>query len=414
MPISPSSAQKLENTAIQPLSPEVLLLSRIKVKAAENLTRLPNYTCLQTIERARRAPHARRFEPLDTLRLEVALVEGKELFSWPGAGKFEERGIGEIVGPGAAIGNGSFALHARSVFISRAPTFMHIGETNLNGQRTVRYYYHVPQMLSRFQIRVGEHQALVEYHGFFWVDAETLDLLRLEVHVDNIPPDLDLAEASDTMEYHRVPIGDTDFLLPQSSELVMVDLAGNASRNRTQIGACRQYAGESKLSFVESTADLPLPAPRVKPISLPPGVSLEVRLQTPIRSGHSATGDPVTALVAHDVRKDGEIVVPKGAVLTGRITRLEKRKGLDDYYIVGLDFSSIEFDEGRGEFRAKLQNAGLAQPPRSGPSRSRGAFRQEVEGDTAISGDAKTGGFFVVRSSRVSLPRGHSMLWRTE
>src|SRR5260370_338776 len=170
----------------------------------------------------------------------------------------------------------------------------------------------------------------------------------------------------------------------------MIDLAGNANRNRTQIGACRQYAGESKLSFVESTPDAPLPAPPIKPISLPAGVTLEVRLQTPIQSGRSATGDPVKGIVAHDVRKDGDIVVPKGAVLTGRITRLAKRKGQDDYYIVGLDFSSIEFDEGRGEFRAKLQNAGLAQPSRSGPARGRGAFRQEVDPDTTISDDPKT------------------------
>jgi hypothetical protein len=246
------------------------------------------------------------------------------------------------------------------------------------------------------------------------VDAETLDLIRLEVHVDNIPPTLDLAEASDTMEYRRAQIGDSDFLLPQSSELVMIDLAGNANRNRTQFTGCRQYAGESKLSFVESAPAVEPLAPPVKPIiSLPAGLTVEIRLQTPIQSGRSATGDPVTALVAHDVRRDGDIVVPKGAVLAGRITRLEKRKGLDDYYIVGLDFSSIEFDEGRGDFRAKLQNAGLGQSAR-GVGRSRDAFRQEVDGDTAISGDAKTGGFFVVRSSRVSLPRGHSMLWRTE
>ena len=96
IPISASIAQ--------PLPPEVLLLGRIKAKAAENLQRLPNYTCTQTIERSHRNAKSRKFELLDTIRLEVALVEGKELFSWPG-GKFEEKGIGEIVGAGGAIGN---------------------------------------------------------------------------------------------------------------------------------------------------------------------------------------------------------------------------------------------------------------------------------------------------------------------
>ena len=403
-------------SAAQDLPPETLLLARIKAKAAENLRRLPNYTCTQTIERTRRMAKARKFEPVDTLRLEVALVSGKELFSWPGAGRFDDRGIGEIVGRGAAIGNGSFATHARSIFLSRYPKFTYVGDATLNGRRAVRYDYRVPQMLSGYQIHIGDNRAFVEYHGSFWVDADTLDLIRLEVRADNPPPNLNLAEATDTMEYHRMRIGDGDFLLPKSSELVMIDLFGNANRNRTQFSACRQYAGESKLSFVESSPDAaaPVPAAPVKPISLPAGVTIEVRLQTQIQSGRSATGDPVTALIARDVKKNGEIVASKGAVLTGRITRFEKRKGpQEDYYILGLDFSTIEFGAAQGEFRAKLQDAGLAPNGRGGPGRGQAAVRRQIIDDASLPDDSKTGGAMVLRGSYVSLPRGHTMLWLT-
>lgn len=407
LPTSPSAAQDLP--------PETLLLARIKAKAAENLRRLPNYTCTQTIERTRRMAKARKFELVDILRLEVALVEGKELFSWPGAGRFEDRGIGEIVGRGAAIGNGSFATHARSIFLSRSPKFTYVGDATLNGRGAVRYDYRIPQMLSGYQIHVGPNQAFVEYHGSFWVDADTLDLIRLEVRADNPPPNLNLIEATDTMEYHRMRIGDSDFLLPQSSELMMIDLAGNANRNRTQFSACRQYAGESKLSFVEAPPDVTAPAPAapVKPISLPAGVTVEVRLQTQIQSGRSATGDPVTALIARDVKKNGEIIAPKGALLTGRITRLEKRKGTqEDYYVLGLDFSTIELGAASGEFRAKLEDAGLA-PNGRGPSRSQVARRQQIIDDDPPSDGSKTGGAMVIRGSRAFLPRGHTMLWLT-
>src|SRR5215472_16191853 len=123
------------------------------------------------------------------LRLEVALVDGKELFSWPGAGRFEDRGIGEIVGRGAAIGNGSFATHARSVFLSHAPKFTYVGAATLNGRRAIRYDYRIAQMLSGYQIHVGDHQAFVAYHGSFWVDADSLDLIRLDVRADDLPPE---------------------------------------------------------------------------------------------------------------------------------------------------------------------------------------------------------------------------------
>ena len=59
-------------------------LPRIREKMAEVLLRQPNYTCTETIERTRQMVGSRtRIE--DTLRMEVALVGGKEMFAWPGS-----------------------------------------------------------------------------------------------------------------------------------------------------------------------------------------------------------------------------------------------------------------------------------------------------------------------------------------
>jgi hypothetical protein len=57
---------------------------------ADNLARLPNYTCVQTIERSHRAARKKIFERQDLMRLEVALVGGQERFAWPGAKRIEE------------------------------------------------------------------------------------------------------------------------------------------------------------------------------------------------------------------------------------------------------------------------------------------------------------------------------------
>src|SRR6266545_4629161 len=72
---------------------EVLLLARIKQKMKTNLLQVPNYTCLQTIEREHRTPRGRDFKPLDVIRLEVAQVDNKEMFAWPGGGRFEEASL---------------------------------------------------------------------------------------------------------------------------------------------------------------------------------------------------------------------------------------------------------------------------------------------------------------------------------
>src|SRR5579859_2769489 len=109
------------------LSPDLELLTKIRVHELEQLHGQPNYTCVETVERSQRSSATRKFALLDTLRLEVALVGPKELFAWPGAKKFEDIDLSDMVGRGA-IGNGAFALHARAVFEGRSATFTHRGE----------------------------------------------------------------------------------------------------------------------------------------------------------------------------------------------------------------------------------------------------------------------------------------------
>ncbi|MGH9630303.1 MAG: hypothetical protein ACRD7E_18465, partial [Bryobacteraceae bacterium] len=188
-------AQNLPPDALPPdalpsaLPPEVLQLARVRNRMSEILTRLPNYTCLQTIERMRRRAPARKLELVDMVRLEVALVNGNELFSWPGAGYFEDTEISDMV-QGGAIGNGNFALHARSVFMSASPSFTYIGEQDWKGRPALRWDYSVPLNLSGYTLKMGPVEARTAYRGSFWVDADSLDLIRLEVHGVNIPAQL--------------------------------------------------------------------------------------------------------------------------------------------------------------------------------------------------------------------------------
>jgi hypothetical protein len=395
------------------LTSETLLLARIKVKMSENLSRLPNYTCLETIERSRRRAPSRRFRLVDTLRLEVALVGGKELFSWPGASAFEEKELRDMVG-GGAIGNGNFGLHARSVFLSSSPTYTYIGEVSRDGRSSIRYDYQVPQMRSGYRIRVGSKEAIVGYHGSFWVDAKSLDLLRLEVHADDIPPYLEISSAGDEMEYKRVAIGEGNFLLPRSSVLTMTDVRGNVSRNHTLFTECRQYTGESFLSFGDPPPEVPRATPEpVTEVELPQGLVIELHLTTPVDGEQSAVGDPISAVVAANAKKKGKVIIPKGAVATGRLVRLEKRPGDFDYYVVGVRFSTIEFGNHRAAFLARLEDAGSPVQIGGRVSMSLVPGRRVIFQEPAAEQWTNVGVFYV-RASRLRLTRGLRMIWRTE
>ncbi len=90
------------------------MLERIRIRVAERLGKLPNFTCLETVERSTRAKGGRA-QLLDTIRLEVALVDGQEMFAWPGSQKFEHKDLRELVS--GTISNGQFAMLAQSVFL---------------------------------------------------------------------------------------------------------------------------------------------------------------------------------------------------------------------------------------------------------------------------------------------------------
>jgi hypothetical protein len=387
------------------LPPDLLRLSRIRERMARNLDHLPNYTCRQTIQRSRRRAPSRRFEFQDTLRLEVALVEGKELFAWPGAARFEDRDIAEMVG-GGAIGNGSFALHARSVFLSNVPAFTWRGEEIRSGRVTLRYDFKVPQFRSGYTVKVGQAKAIVGYHGSFWVDETSLDLIRLEIFADDIPPYLPLTSASDAMEYRIARIGESDFNLPASSELVMVDTEGGESRNVTQFNNCRQYSGESTLSFAEAPTETAESPAAPLELRVPAGVLLDTALDGPIDSANAAAGDEITATLRSAVKKNKQVLVPKGAVLHGRITRLAKR---DATFLVSVDFQELTFEHSRATLKVTLSEVGPIlgmRNPRLGRLPSAGAEYGIVENDPS-------GPTFFVRAGRLLLPRGTRLVFET-
>ncbi len=335
--------------------PDLLTLARIKTVMTETLARQPNYTCIQQVERSRRRLPKRRFQLHDVLRLEVALVDGKEMFAWPGSRRFEQTDLTEMIADGA-IGTGDFALHARAVFHSSAPVFKYAGQSEMRGRQVERFDFSVTRLNSGYHIKSPGHEAVVGYHGSLWADVASQELVRLEVNADNIPEELGISAARDVMDYDRMKIGASEFLLPSASELTMTDLAGNESRNRTQFKACRQYTGESIVTFdapppdENASAAQNVESAAAQTVELPPGSVLEAHLASGIDS-NSAVGDPIQAVLDQKLKIKHGLSLDKGTKLSGRILRLEIQ---GEYTLLNLQFSEIEQHAGRSPVLARL------------------------------------------------------------
>jgi len=335
------------------------LLARIQAKAGENLQRMPDYVCVQTVDRAHRSTAKEAFKTLDTLRLQVALIGNREQYAWLDARKFDDRELRDLVGRGA-IGTGNFALHAKHVFQPRVAEFKVRGEVTHQGRRALRYDYEVPWDNSSYRIRNPPHEEVVPFRGSFLVDAETLDLLRLEVTSDEIPPELGLDRVSTTLEYERAKIGALECLLPKSSELTLVALDGSESRNRTKLGDCRQYTTESKLSFEAPPADTTVPVESAEPPDLQARMTMELSLESDIALATAGVGDPLRAVLVRPLRDGERVLAPAGSVALGNIVRLEKQGQPFDHYEIALEFHTLETGQGRYEYLATMTDAGPA------------------------------------------------------
>jgi hypothetical protein len=154
-----------------------------------------------------------------------------------------------------------------------------------------------------------------------------------------------MCRVEDVMDYHRVKIGDGDFLLPETSKMTVLFNDGQESQNETRYSGCREYGAESTISFDDTTtgvsaADLKTTAAQ----RLPPNLRLQIGLKSPIHSETAAAGDEVTAIVLRDVKdvRDAKDVARANDIVHGRILRLEQFMLPTPRWVVAIRFNRIE------------------------------------------------------------------------
>jgi hypothetical protein len=295
------------------------------------------------------------------------------------------------------IGNGLFTGFAREVFSPAKATYHFAGENNVAGRLLLRYDYQVSLLVSNYQLKsLGE--AIVGYHGSFWADPKTFDLVRLEVQADDIPWAVGVVAASTRIDYGPVRIGATDVVLPQSAEMTMLLPDDWEDRNNIAFTHCKEYGVESAISFDAPPASPSIAPPPPREIEIPAGQALTTRLETVLDSNISVRGDRVSARVETDVKYKGAVLVPHGTIVTGRIRTFDRYLSAH-YFLVALEFYRFELPRGPVRFFAEMQKI---IPPLGGAHLA-------VVSKPELPGVAT----FSIKGDAVLLPPGTRMVWKT-
>jgi hypothetical protein len=416
----------------QDLPPEVLTLARIRDRVREALERLPDCTCVETVARFRK-PAGKKFKPLDRAVLQILFSGGKELFAFPGDTRWETNPSAFLTS--GMMSNGLFALHLKAIFLDSRPIIRYKGDESPTGRREARYDFHMSRMVSGYTIQRAAASGVVAVRGSFWADPETYDLRRLEFHADEIPPELLYADISTTIDYNRVRIGESDVLLPQTADVRTTGVDGEESRNLIEFTHCQEFHAESTLAFGAARDAAPGAGPAATPPppaaaegKLPPELRIAVALSTPL-DDHATVGALIQGKVVGSVTQKGKVLVPDGALVEGRIRRLERYSDAGDYFIVALEFTRLETPGGNLRFYADLQDVdrreGVEMVLRntthvdSGGFQSAGQRLDSVTWENASSQRIWTRevpgvGTFFVRGSSFSLPPGFKTVWKTQ
>jgi len=225
----------------------VIALSRIKHHTRDDLQRIPNYVCLETVDRYEAHP-GKGFQKRDTLHLQVAEVDGKELTAPAEADRLD---VGDLrsFAPTGTIGTGAFSSTAFNLFVSDNGRTTGWEREEAAGSSTWRFDFEISERESGFRVTSSNETAVVGERGSFRADAKTFDLLRLETEAVDIPLRLGLLEVSTRIEYHRVRIGKVDVLMPKSAEHVLISANGARNRNEITFSGCREYRTDSVIKF---------------------------------------------------------------------------------------------------------------------------------------------------------------------
>lgn len=382
------------------------------------LNNLPAYTCVETIAREQKDAKQRKPRALDIVQVDVGVGREAEIYSWPGEQTFSSSDLGGLVGQGF-LETGFFHTFASNLFVSNGAMVRAAGEQVLQGREAIRFTYNFPSLTNNWNINWMGSRGVIGQSGEFWVDKQTLTLLRMDVIGNDFPPNLPLKAIRLEMRYETLSIEHKTVLIPSSAEVLATEVTGTTYRDLVSFSQCHVFEVESKISSSAESLAQAVKTYEAHREALPSGLDIPITMESEIRANTAKVGDAITARLNRAVKISAELTVPRGATVRGRIREFRKVQDPPDTYQVGLEFNEIEWPGHIGIFFAepvKLQQiAGLSSLFSRGTMRtSNVAAGLLTQSTTENIRPAEMPGIatFFLGASHV-IPKGFQMAWRT-
>ncbi len=419
MPAEPAAAPALitssEGESAQPnrsgLPSQPGAVSRLlQDRNAALLVKTPDHTCLESISRARLDTRG-QLHGAETVRVEIAIAGGKEIYTQAGGKRFTNEGLADMLGYTFST-TGLFSSIARALIAGNDIAIEPAGKEVLNGESVFRYNFHILPGAKGWSIQYGKESGEAGEEGWFLVASESLILRRVVVQAIDIPRELKLKNLRTVIDYEPVTIAGRRVLLPDVAQVSVEEKSGIHRVSRIFFDHCRVFGSESALSFDADAGHAQNNRQSQRP-GIPPDLNVAVLLGSPLSLAVAAANDVVRATVAQPVLSNGHEIIARGAMVEGHV-RL--RRG-ENAVVIELD--RVQTLSGWAPFYAHLvslaSNIPQARTDREDTRRganppARKSADSAMLADPEIPGVAKIS--FLSRSAE--LPAGTQMIWKTE
>lgn len=406
-----------------------LVVERAALKIRATSQTLPNFTCVETITRVFFRPASTLRRPCaevlwgrqhptldlvlhpwstDRLRLDVTMTKQGELFSWAGARVFNDADVTRLVRDGP-ISTGAFGAFLIGVFQHDPAKFQFVRSLTADGGTLLEYAYQFPAADSNYKLRMpaaADSWYFTPYSGTFQVDAETYEVVRLEVSTPELPRAVDTCMMTTALDYSPVRIGRSEVMLTSEMRQRWVEPDGSEIENTTAFSSCREYTGESTVTYysVDDGGSTDTGGrTQSSPEPIPAGLRMTFALASPIAADSAAAGDPFHARLTEDLRDSRhKRLAAKGAAVQGRLVHVER------FFRPPRAVVTLRPD--RVEIKGSMAPVAAIRDWRRELARSRERGRLPIDLPPR---DSENSGTFAFSGEHVIVPAGFRSQWRT-
>lgn len=223
------------------------IIESARQRAIDYKSDLPNFNCTLVTRRALDKNGRQDWRQQDLLTETLRYIDGAE--------EHKVLKVDTPSGSGDSLASavrseGEFGGFLDAVFSQKASAhFVWDGYADVDGHETAAYKYEVPLNHSLYVLTSHERRVPVAYHGFVYIDPNTLDVRRISLEADNVPKDFPIRESALSIDYSYVSIGEGQYLLPKMATLYVREGKRRFSRNEKEFRDYRRYTGEATIKF---------------------------------------------------------------------------------------------------------------------------------------------------------------------